>query len=141
RYGADLPAPAPTLASLLGEIARTPGIDWIRLHYTYPSAFTDELIDVIAREPAIVPYIDVPLQHIDTELLKKMRRGHSARVIRGLVSQLRARIDDLVLRTTFIVGHPGETEDSFRALYDYIGETEFDRVGVFTYSKEPGTHS
>lgn len=141
RYGADLGDPKPTLASLLGELTQVDEIDWVRLHYTYPSAFTDELIDIIGGATNVVPYVDVPLQHIDTDLLKRMRRGHSARVIRGLVEELRQRIDNLVLRTTFIVGHPGETEDSFKQLYDFVGETEFERVGVFTYSKENGTHS
>ncbi len=141
RYGADLPEPKPTLASLLREVSELGDIDWVRLHYTYPSAFSDELVDVIRGSANVVPYIDVPLQHIDSDLLKRMRRGHSARVIRGLVDMLRERIDDLVLRTTFIVGHPGETDESFQQLYDFIADVEFERVGVFTYSKEPGTHS
>ena len=141
RYGADLPAPKPTLASLLRKVARVPGVRWVRLHYTYPSAFTDELIDVIAGEPAVLNYIDVPLQHIDGDMLKRMRRGHSAKVIRGLVERLRERVDGAVLRTTFIVGHPGETDESFRSLCEFVRQSEFDRVGVFTYSPEQGTHS
>ena len=141
RYGADLPAPQPTLASLLRKVARVPGVKWVRLHYTYPSAFTSELIDVIADEPAVLNYIDVPLQHIDGRLLKRMRRGHSARVTYDLIDRLRSRISDAVLRTTFIVGHPGETDDAFRSLCDFVRDAEFDRVGVFTYSPEDGTHS
>jgi ribosomal protein S12 methylthiotransferase len=141
RYGADLPAPRPDLAALLRALAPIPGLRWIRLHYTYPSAFTDELIDVIAQEPTIAPYIDVPLQHIDDAMLRRMRRGHSARVTRELIGRLRSRIDGVVLRTTFIVGHPGETEDEFERLCEFVGETEFERVGVFTYSTEPGTAS
>ena len=140
RYGADLDAPRPTLAALLRSLGQT-GVDWIRLHYTYPTAFSDELIEVIATEPAVCNYIDVPLQHIDDELLKRMRRGHSARVSRELVARLRTQIEHVVLRTTFIVGHPGETDDAFRRLQEFVSEVEFERVGVFTYSREPGTVS
>ena len=141
RYGADLPEPRPTLASLLRRVARVPGVRWVRLHYTYPSAFSSELIDVIAEEPAVIPYIDVPLQHIDGEMLRRMRRGHSPRVIRRLIETLRERIEGVVLRTTFIVGHPGETEEAFFRLRDFVTESAFDRVGVFRYSREEGTHA
>jgi ribosomal protein S12 methylthiotransferase len=141
RYGADLPAPKPTLASLLRKVARVPGVRWVRLHYTYPSAFTDELIEVIADEPTVLSYVDVPLQHIDGDMLKRMRRGHSPRVIRKLIDTLRERIDDVVIRTTFIVGHPGETDEAFASLRAFVQASEFDRVGVFTYSSEHGTHS
>ena len=140
RYGYDL-EDKPTLAMLLERLDSISGIRWVRLHYTYPSAFSDHLIDVIQGSDKVVPYVDVPLQHIDDQQLKVMRRGHSSRVIRGLVDKLRTRIDDLVLRTTFIVGHPGETEEAFAKLREFIRETEFDRVGVFTYSPEQGTHS
>jgi len=141
RYGWDLgdaPETRPTLAKLLRALAPL-GAAWIRLHYTFPSAFDDELIDVIASEPSIVKYVDVPLQHIDDHMLKVMRRGHSSRVIRGLVETLRARIPGVVLRSTFIVGHPGETEESFQALRAFIEEARLDHVGVFTYSHEQGT--
>ncbi|MEM9487626.1 MAG: 30S ribosomal protein S12 methylthiotransferase RimO [Myxococcota bacterium] len=145
RYGADLPNSGtqrrPTLAALLRQLAEIAGIQWIRLHYTYPSAFSDELIDVIAAHPSIASYVDVPLQHIDDHMLKRMRRGHSSRVVRDLIHRLRSRIDGLVLRTTFIVGHPGETDDSFKALCDFVADSEFDRVGVFTFSREDGTVS
>lgn len=138
RYGVDLPN-KPTLAALLRRIAPIDGVRWIRLHYTYPTAFTDELIDAIAGQPTVVPYIDCPLQHIDDDVLKRMRRGHTSRVTRELIERLRGRIDGLVLRTTFIVGHPGETEDAFSRLRDFVGETRFDHVGAFTYSREQGT--
>jgi ribosomal protein S12 methylthiotransferase len=141
RYGYDLgdsPESRATLAQLLGALAPL-GADWIRLHYTFPSAFDDELIDVIAREPSIVKYVDVPLQHIDDRMLKVMRRGHSSRVIRGLVDTLRERIPGVVLRSTFIVGHPGETEEAFEALAGFLAEARLDHVGVFTYSHEVGT--
>lgn len=141
RYGADLTEPRPNLATLLRALGQVDDIRWIRLHYTYPSAFDDELIDVIASEPKVAKYIDVPLQHINSDLLKRMRRGHSGRVIRGLVDTLRARIDGLVLRTTFIVGHPGETDEAFAELSAFMAEARFDHVGVFTYSHEQGTVS
>jgi ribosomal protein S12 methylthiotransferase len=144
RFGYDAgtsPDTRQTLAQLLRAIGNTDGIDWIRLHYTFPSAFDDELIDAIANEPKVVKYVDVPLQHIADPMLKRMRRGHSSRVTRELVKTLRARIDGLVLRTTFIVGHPGETEDEFKQLCDFVAEAGFDRAGAFTYSIEPGTTS
>jgi ribosomal protein S12 methylthiotransferase len=143
RYGWDAgssPDSRATLAQLLRAIGKA-DVDWIRLHYTFPSAFDDELIDAIASEPKVVKYVDVPLQHIADPMLKRMRRGHSARVTRELVKTLRARIDGLVLRTTFIVGHPGETEDEFKELCDFVAESSFDRAGAFTYSIEPGTTS
>jgi ribosomal protein S12 methylthiotransferase len=144
RYGWDAgssPDSRETLAQLLRAIGNTDGIDWIRLHYTFPSAFDDALIDAIASEPKVVKYVDVPLQHIADPMLKRMRRGHSSRVTRELVKTLRARIDGLVLRTTFIVGHPGETDDEFKQLCDFVAESSFDRAGAFTYSIEPGTTS
>jgi ribosomal protein S12 methylthiotransferase len=140
RYGWDLPD-RPTLAALLRAGCRVEGLRWVRLHYTYPSAFSDELIDVVAGEEKIVKYIDVPLQHIDERMLKIMRRGHSARVTHDLIERLRARVPDLVLRSTFIVGHPGETDEMFDALGGFVTDAALDRVGVFTYSKEPGTVS
>ena len=140
RYGWDL-AERPTLAALLRAVCRVEGLRWVRLHYTYPSAFTDELVDVIAGEEKVVKYIDVPLQHIDDRMLKIMRRGHSARVTHELIERLRARVPDLVLRSTFIVGHPGETDEMFDGLCGFLSGAELDRVGVFTYSKEPGTVS
>ncbi|MCW5802709.1 MAG: 30S ribosomal protein S12 methylthiotransferase RimO [Deltaproteobacteria bacterium] len=142
RYGWDQgssPATRQTLAQLLRALGKVDGVEWIRLHYTFPSAFDDDLIDAIASEPRVVKYIDVPLQHIADPMLKRMRRGHSARVTRELVKTLRARIDDLVLRTTFIVGHPGETPEEFEELRAFVAESQFDRAGAFTYSVEPGT--
>ncbi len=143
RYGWDLgtdEASRPTLAQLLRELGGA-GVPWLRLHYTFPSAFTDELIDAIAAEDAVVKYVDVPLQHIDDAMLKTMRRGHSSRVTRALVETLRARIDNVVLRTTFIVGHPGETDDAFERLCEFVEESRLDHVGVFPYSIESGTVS
>lgn len=130
-----------TLAQLLRALGQIDDLAWIRLHYTFPSAFDDELIDTIASEPKVVKYIDVPLQHISDAMLKRMRRGHSSRVTRELVQKLRARIDDVVIRTTFIVGHPGETQEEFDELCAFVAESNFDRAGAFTYSVEPGTTS
>jgi ribosomal protein S12 methylthiotransferase len=144
RFGWDAgtsPADRQTLAQLLRALGQLGGVSWIRMHYTFPSAFDDELIDVIASEPKIVKYIDVPLQHISDAMLKRMRRGHTGRVTRELVAKLRSRIDQLVLRTTFIVGHPGETEAEFDELCGFVRDTGFDRAGAFTYSSEPGTVS
>ena len=144
RYGSDQgsdPISRNTLAQLLRALGKADGIDWIRLHYTFPSAFDDDLIDAIASEPKVVKYIDVPLQHISDPMLKRMRRGHSSRVTRELVSKLRSRIDGAVLRTTFIVGHPGETQAEFDELCEFVEQSKFDRAGAFTYSIEPGTVS
>ncbi|HEY4056495.1 MAG TPA: 30S ribosomal protein S12 methylthiotransferase RimO [Kofleriaceae bacterium] len=144
RYGWDQgssPATRQTLAQLLKALDKESGAEWIRLHYTFPSAFDDELIDTIAAAKSVVKYIDVPLQHISDPMLKRMRRGHSSRVTRELVKTLRARIDNLVIRTTFIVGHPGETPEEFTELCEFVAESNFDRAGAFTYSVEPGTTS
>jgi len=144
RYGWDAgssPASRANLAQLLRALGKVDDVSWIRLHYTFPSAFDDELIDAIASEPKVVKYIDVPLQHISDAMLKRMRRGHSSRVTRELITKLRARIDNVVLRTTFIVGHPGETAAEFDELCGFVAESRFDRAGAFTYSVEPGTVS
>jgi len=144
RYGWDKgvsPENRADLAQLLRALGKVEAIDWVRLHYTFPSAFDDELIDAIAATPNVVKYIDVPLQHISDAMLKRMRRGHTGRITRELVDKLRARIDDVVIRTTYIVGHPGETEDEFKELCDFVAESKLDRAGAFTFSIEPGTVS
>jgi ribosomal protein S12 methylthiotransferase len=140
RYGADLDD-KPTLAALLARLGRIDDLRWIRMHYTYPSAWSDELVEVVAGEPKVVKYVDVPLQHIDDQMLKMMRRGHSSRVTGALLERLRKRIPDLVLRSTFIVGHPGETDEMYESLCRFVQTEELDRVGVFTYSREAGTTS
>jgi ribosomal protein S12 methylthiotransferase len=139
-YGKDLDGDV-DLAKLVRRLARVGGLRWLRLHYAYPTATTDALLDAIAEEPRVAKYIDMPLQHIDDGILKKMRRGHVGKTSRALVEKIRARIPGVTLRTTFIVGHPGETDEAFKALCDFVEEAEFDRVGVFTYSVEEGTHS
>jgi len=140
KYGDDLVDP-PNLAGLLRQVARVSGVHWVRLHYAYPTAVTDELIEVIASEPRVAKYLDVPLQHIDDRVLKLMRRGHTARRAYELVERLRRAVPEIVIRTTFLVGHPGETEASFQALMAFVREAELDRVGVFTFSPEEGTVS
>lgn len=130
-----------SLSRLLEELVKVNGVHWFRLLYCYPHNFTDELIDLIATEPKIASYVDMPLQHISDRMLEVMRRRFSEQGTRELVAKMRARIPDLVFRTTFIVGHPGETEDDFKRLYDFVGESRFDRVGVFKYSREDGTHA
>ena len=128
-----------TLASLLADLSDVESLRWLRLHYAYPSACTDELLDVLATRPRVAKYLDVPVQHIDSDVLKKMRRGYGERVVRDLVERVRARVPGVTLRTTFIVGHPGETDAAFARLVDFVREAELDRVGVFSYSQEEGT--
>jgi len=142
-YGRDLPEgkseAGPNLARLLERLARVEGLRWIRLHYAYPTAVTDELLHVMAREPRIAKYLDVPVQHIDDEVLKKMRRGYTGKTVRDMVERARRIVPNLTLRTTFIVGHPGEDEAAFERLCDFVREAQIDRVGVFNYSREEGT--
>ena len=142
-YGTDLPGAkepgAANLESLLAQLAQVEGLRWIRLHYAYPTACTDGLLDVMAREARVAKYLDVPIQHIDSGVLKSMRRGYGERAVRDLCDRVRARVPGATLRTTFIVGHPGETEAAFTRLCDFVREAELDRVGVFNYSKEEGT--
>ncbi len=139
-YGTDLDEKS-DLASLVRRLARIDGLRWLRLHYAYPTATTDALLDAIADEERVAKYIDMPLQHIDDDILKAMRRGYVGKTPRALVKKIRERIPGVTLRTTFIVGHPGETEDAFKRLCDFVEEAEFDRVGVFNFSVEDGTHS
>ncbi len=130
-----------TLAGLLRELVKIDGVHWIRLLYLYPHNFTDELIELIATEPKIAKYIDMPLQHISDNMLTIMRRRFSEADTRLLVKKLRERIPELVFRTTFIVGHPGETEADFQTLMEFVRDSRFERMGVFKYSTEDGTHA
>jgi ribosomal protein S12 methylthiotransferase len=127
------------LIHLLQQLVKIGGIQWIRLLYLYPHRFPEGLMELMAGEEKICNYVDVPLQHIDDDLLRRMNRGGTSREIHTLLDRLRMKIPALVLRTTFIVGFPGETEKQFQKLYDFVQETQFDRVGVFTYSQEKGT--
>ncbi len=137
-YGQDLPGKV-RLHHLLPELARVDGIRWIRLHYAYPRDFPDALVDVIAREPKIAKYVDMPLQHASDRLLRSMKRGRDVRFLRGLLGKLRDRVPDIALRTALIVGLPGETEADFEELVRFVEEQRFERLGVFTYSREEGT--
>ncbi len=138
RYGIDLYGEF-RLAALLRELCRIDGLHWIRLLYCYPDEITDELIDTVASEEKIVKYIDMPIQHISDSILKAMNRRGDGALVRDTVSRLRKKIPDLILRTTVIVGFPGETKENFAELCEYLKEAKFDRLGVFTYSAEEGT--
>lgn len=138
RYGIDL-YKSYKLSELLKRLAKIEGIEWIRLLYSYPDEFNDELIEVIANEDKICKYLDIPIQHGSDRILRKMgRRSSRERIIR-LIEKLRKRIPEIVLRTTLIVGFPGETEKDFNELYDFVSEVKFNRLGVFTYSREEDT--
>ncbi len=136
-----LPADAATLASLLRELNALPGEFWIRLLYTHPAHWTDDLIRAIAECPKVARYVDMPLQHIHENMLERMRRETSQQYIVDLIAKIRAGIPGIALRTTFIVGFPGETEAYFQTLLDFIRDTRFERMGVFTYSQEEGTRA
>lgn len=137
-YGRDIYGES-RLTELLKELEQVDGLDWIRLMYFYPMYIDDTLIETIAESEKIVPYIDMPLQHINAEMLKRMSRRVTPESTRELVTKLRGRIDNLVLRTTFITGFPGETEAHVQELAEFIEEYHFERLGVFTYSLEPDT--
>jgi ribosomal protein S12 methylthiotransferase len=137
-YGRDMYGES-RLTELLQELEQVEGLDWIRLMYFYPMYIDDRLIGTIADSGKIVPYIDMPLQHFNAEMLKRMARRVTPEGTRDVVRRLRERIDNLVLRTTFITGFPGETEEQFQELVDFVEEARFERLGVFTYSLEPGT--
>ena len=139
-YGKDL-YNRRNISELLQRLSDVNGIEWIRLMYAYPSRFPSDLIDVIKNNEKVCHYIDIPLQHISDNILKSMQRGINGRQTRNLLTKLRSEIPDLVLRTTFIVGYPGETEKDFQELCGFVEEIKFDRVGTFTYSKEENTKS
>jgi ribosomal protein S12 methylthiotransferase len=136
-----LPAEATTIASLLRELNALPGDFWVRLLYTHPAHWTDELLQTIAECPKVARYVDIPLQHIHANMLERMRRETSQQYIVDLLRRIRAGIPGIALRTTFIVGFPGETEAYFQELLEFIRETKFERLGVFTYSREDGTRA
>lgn len=137
RYGRDIPGW--DLARLLRELCKINGVDWIRLHYLYPHELNDELIDVIAGEPKIVKYLDIPIQHINNHILKLMNRRDTGEQIRALFKKLRERIPGLVLRTSLISGLPGEGEAEFEELCEFLREAKIERAGVFPFSPEDGT--
>lgn len=138
RYGIDLYGEL-KLPSLLKELCKIEGIEWIRILYCYPECLTDELIDVIAEQDKICNYIDLPLQHADGEILKRMNRTGNEESLTALIEKLRKKIPDVVIRTTFITGFPGETEENFETLSRFVSNVKFDRLGCFAYSAEEGT--
>lgn len=129
------------LANLVEQLSKIDGVEWIRLHYLYPFLFPDKLIDVIATNPKVCKYIDIPLQHISDKVLKAMNRGGTKQQTIELLNKIRQRIPEVIIRTTMLVGHPEETEQEFNELLDFIKEQKFERLGVFTYSEEEGTRS
>ena len=138
RYGLDLYGEL-SLSELLTELCKIEKLKWIRILYAYPERITDELIDVIAKQEKIVKYLDIPLQHCDGELLKKMNRNGDETSLRDLVAKLRVKIPGITLRTTFITGFPGETEEQFNQLGEFAQDMRFERMGCFAYSEEEGT--
>ena len=139
-YGIDLYGRR-MLAELLRRLCRIDGIAWIRLHYADPAAFPDEVIEVMAAEPKICKYLDIPFQHISDAQLAAMHRRHTKAEAMELIRRLRTAIPDLALRTTLLVGYPGETEADFEELLEFVREVRFERLGVFAYSEEEGTYS
>jgi ribosomal protein S12 methylthiotransferase len=137
-YGRDV-NPSTSLAALLGMLAEVDGVRWIRLLYCYPNFVTDELLETVASLDTVVKYIDMPLQHADDEMLRAMRRERSGAALRKILERIRRHVPGVVLRTSFIVGFPGETDAAFGRLLDFVREEQFDRVGVFTYSREENT--
>ena len=140
KYGMDLPGHKRLLPELLRELCKL-DFTWVRLHYLYPDQITDELVDVIASEPKIVKYLDIPLQHVSKRILRAMHRPGDGAEFAALLADLRERIPGLVLRTSLIVGLPGETEEEFAELCSFLQETQIERVGVFEFSPEEGTEA
>jgi len=138
RYGEDL-GKQDALGNLIRELAHTDGVEWVRVMYTYPTHISDSFLDAIAEEPKAVNYLDMPLQHASQNVLKLMKRGGNRKSLERLIERVRHRVPGIAVRTTFITGFPGETEEDFNELMSFIKNVEFDRVGVFTYSDEEGT--
>jgi ribosomal protein S12 methylthiotransferase len=141
-YGRDLDKSDRTpLAEVVRRVAEVPGVAWVRLFYLYPETIDDALVELLHAHPRVLPYVDMPLQHAADAMLRRMRRGHGGERLRRMVERLRRDIADLTFRTAFIVGHPGETEEEFRELLDFVKWAEFDRVAAFRYSDEEGSPS
>ena len=138
KYGLDLYGKM-RLPELLNDLCKIDGIKWIRFLYSYPESITDELIEVVKNNDKICKYFDLPIQHISDDVLKKMNRKSDGNTIRNLITKLRKEIPEVILRTTLIVGFPGETEDNFNELCEFVKESKFDRLGAFAYSAEDGT--
>ncbi|MDU6913491.1 MAG: MiaB/RimO family radical SAM methylthiotransferase [Veillonella sp.] len=138
-YGIDLNNGKPLLTTLLKELTTVEGIEWIRMLYLYPTFFSDELLDIIVNEPKLCKYVDIPLQHVNNDILKQMNRRDDRNDIERLLKKIRNAPTHITLRTSIIVGFPGETDEQFEELCDFVKEIKFDNMGVFTYSQEAGT--
>ena len=138
RYGEDLYGES-KLSDLLNELCKIDGFEWIRFLYTYPESITDELIQTVKNNPKICNYFDIPIQHISDSVLKRMNRRTNGKQIEELINKIKKQIPNVILRTSLIVGFPGETEEDFNKLYEFVKKGYFDKLGVFTYSKEDGT--
>lgn len=138
-YGLDL-YHRRALAELIGRLSEIDGIEWIRIHYSYPADFPEDVLEQMADNPKVCKYLDIPLQHISDGVLDRMHRNVDGAWTRELISRLRRRVPGVVLRTTMIVGHPGETEEQFSELLEFVREARFERLGAFTYSEEEGTY-
>lgn len=139
-YGLDIYKKR-NLAELLENLVKVEGIEWIRLHYAFPTGFPMDVLDLMKREPKICNYIDIPLQHISDSVLKSMRRGTTQEKTTNLLKEFRKAVPDMTIRTTLIVGYPGETEEDFQILKDWVQEMRFERLGCFAYSHEENTHA
>ena len=139
-YGLDLYKKR-SLADLLRSLVKVEGIEWIRLHYAFPTGFPEDVLEVIREESKICNYLDIPLQHISDSILKSMRRGTTQKKTTSLIKKIRERVPGIILRTTLIVGYPGETEEDFEILKNWVKEMRFERLGCFTYSHEENTHA
>ena len=139
-YGLDIYKKR-ALGDLLKALVKVDGIEWIRLHYAFPTGFPEDVLDIIREEPKVCNYIDIPLQHINTDILKSMRRGTSHEKTNALLAKFRQKVPDMAIRTTLIVGYPGETEERFQEMKQWVAEQRFDRLGCFTYSHEENTHA
>jgi len=139
-YGLDIYKKR-ALGDLLKELIKVEGIEWIRLHYAFPSGFPEDVLEVIKNEPKVCNYIDIPLQHINSDLLKSMRRGTTHEKTDALLDKFREKVPDMAIRTTLIVGYPGETEERFQEMKEWVRQQRFDRLGCFTYSHEENTHA
>ncbi len=137
-YGLDIYKKR-ALAELLKELVKVEGIEWIRLHYAFPAGFPEDVLEVIKNEPKVCNYIDIPLQHINSDLLKSMKRGTTHEKTNALLEKFRRKVPGMAIRTTLIVGYPGETEERFQELKEWVREQRFDRLGCFTYSHEENT--
>jgi ribosomal protein S12 methylthiotransferase len=139
-YGLDIYKKR-NLAELLKQLSDVEGIEWIRLHYAFPTGFPEDILDVMAERDNICNYLDMPLQHGSTKMLKMMRRGTTREKQEALIQKIREKVPGIALRTTLIAGHPGETEEDFQEMMDFVRNTRFDRLGIFPYSHEENTHA